>query len=185
MANETRKVGVASIFAGFATLQVVDVLFDYFLYPTVLLWLGALKGGSAMTCLSLFNCALLLIWTEALKGKNPDFFRQIIGDIRRMRRDMRHGSWPMNTVRWFFSKFGWKVMKAFRKRRWIGFILLSIFRDPFQTMIWFRAGKVEKLEAKDWGLFLASGLLCNITFILRWEVVLWPIKVAYYAIFGG
>ncbi len=185
MCDQARKVGIGTLVANFAALQAVDLVFDWVLYPSVLLAAGTLVGGAIMTFLSLFNCCLLLIYSERQKEKNPDFLAQIIGDIRRMRRDMRHGNWAMNVVRWIFSRFGWSMIRMFRKSRWLSFLILSVVRDPFQTMLWLRAGKTGGLRKTDWFLFLLSGLICNLSFIIRLEAIFWPLRVAWQILFGG
>lgn len=162
--SQRERIGTLAV--GHAANQTLILLFDYLMYPAVILWLGPLAGGALMTALSALVSYLLIVlyrWSG----------RDWLG--LEMVRDLRDGPLPSNAVlRW--------THQLLRTGRLPALVILSIQFDPFITVVYLRDGVVEVggLSRTDWTVFWSSVVISN----LYWtgavtaliEVTAWLIK---------
>lgn len=148
-AAHRQRIGLIAI--GHTANQAQVVLFDYLLYPAMLLWLDPLIGGGIMTVLSALFCWLLIIlyrWSG----------RDWLG--LELVRDLRDGPSPNHPLlRW--------TRAILRAGRMPALIMLSVRFDPFITTLYLRDGTPghSGLSPQDWRVFWASVVISNLYWI--------------------
>ena len=163
--SETTKTGETSVAAtwlsrhrrrlvevglGHALYATFNFFCDHILYVFVVYRLGLLRGGAVMTAFSLVQCAITLIIYERL---HIDWVGA--GSIARLD-TLPRPSWWQRAILW-----------ATRRGRFVIFLALCIFQDPFITTAYFRGGRFNGLTASDWRLFIGSVLVSNLYWTLR------------------
>ncbi|MFZ2484386.1 MAG: hypothetical protein WAX80_02670 [Minisyncoccia bacterium] len=125
-------------------------LFDYVLYPTVILWLGTIKGGIAMTVLALVMNYIIVVWYNRTQH---DWFGL---EWLRLQETIE--------AQTFFGKI---LRKLLYIGRWPAYIGISIY-DPAYGFIFLRGRKSEgiNLNRADWFWFIVSNLIGNLVWIL-------------------
>lgn len=131
-----------------------EVLFDYMLYPVVIAWLGAVKGGAIMMAFSAFMCYLYLRFYD-WSGKDWFGFELL--------KKIRDGEEKKGRVARF-------VQRLTQKGDWVAFLSLSFYTDPFMTTVYMRkgAGAYNGLSKRDWKIFWGSVVVTN----LWWTVLM-------------
>ena len=129
-------------------------LFDNVLYLYVIFRMGAVAGGALMTLLSLLICTATLIVYERMR---IDWVGS--GLLAELSATPNPPLW-LRIVDW-----------AQRRGSAVIFLALSIFQDPFITTAYFRQGRFDGLDKRDWRLFLASVVVSNLYWTLRSTVV--------------
>lgn len=143
-----KKVGI--IAASFTAVEVLNHVFDFVMYPLVIGFLGAVKGGAIMTILALFLNYMLVLFYNKTK---QDWFgfewlrlqRQEeakTGSGRILRHVLHFGHWP-------------------------AYVFLC-WEDPFKAFVFIRGRKEvgEKFNRRDWVWFFFSNFLGNLIWIL-------------------
>lgn len=138
-----KKLGAIGI--GFLGTAVVNRLFNYLLYPAVIVLLGPLHGGAVMTVAALVLNYLLVV---AYDQTNQDWFGfewlrlQRERGNRFLRVALKGGYWPV-------------------------FIVLSC-EDPFKAFVFVRGRRPTggKFTHKDWVAFGESNLIGNLFWVL-------------------
>lgn len=141
---------IAQIGTGFALYGTSNWFFDHILYVYVVYRLGIVMGGLIMTCVSCVICAAMLYVYERMK---IDWVGG--GTIARIAA-LPNPSWSQRLVRWAVNH-GSVAM----------FIVLNIFQDPFITTAYFRQGRFDGLQKRDWQVFAASVVFSNAYWTLR------------------
>lgn len=124
--------------------------FDNILYILVVYHLGLLVGGLIMTALSLLlSVATLLVY-------------------ERMRIDWV-GAGSLARLSEVQNPSGWQrlVLWAMGRGKVAIFIALCVFQDPFITTAYFRQGRFDGFNGRDWRIFFASVLVSNFYWTLR------------------
>ena len=155
-------------------LTASDAVFDHVVYPLVLAWLGNIAGGVVMTLASMIICAAVLAFyeygkvdwlgvdaVEAVKEHGESWVRRL---------DSAH--WAIRTIAWLPSRVFLLVLWAIKKSDIWAFIALSLYEDAFKTTAFLRKGKFDRFGRKDAMIFLASLLISNVYWIIRWSVIL-------------
>lgn len=124
--------------------------FDNVLYIFVIYQLGLLVGGAIMTTLSLVMCAATLLVYERM---HIDWVGA--GSLARLN-SASNPSWWQRIVRW-----------ALRRGNVAIFTALCIFQDPFITTAYFRQGRFDGLNGRDWRIFFGSVFVSNFYWTLR------------------
>lgn len=140
------RIGLA--FIGHVGKNIEETLFDYALYPAVIAWLGAVVGGAVMTVLSALFCYLYIL---AYDWSGKDWFGF------EMMKEMRDGGEHESRA--------WRVVqRVARKGDWAAFLALSVYADPFFTIIYMRrgVGTYSGLSSRDWKIFWGSVLVANL-----------------------
>lgn len=140
---------LAQWLVGFLTHKLFDEAFDFVLYPFVIFSLGLLWGGLVMTLLSLLDCYLLLKLYDWLKR---DWF----------------GIEFVKGLQIYKGQSRWRKVLAWLLNRSdaVAFIVLSLRFDPFITTAYLRHGIYSGMTGRDWRIFLGSGLVSNLAWML-------------------
>lgn len=129
---------------GIATNHIIDIAFNFFLYPFVIYKLGILKGGAVMTALSFLACIASIKFYDWSK-------RDWLGIEAIKSLKGYEGS------SWFGRLSAWLL----RQSDAVIFVYLSINRDPFITTAYLRHGKFNGMNRRDWTVFMTSLILGN------------------------
>jgi len=153
---------VASVFAaqkkrlsiigvGLSVNWITDHLFDFVLYPYVVLEYGMVKGGIMMSLASFLVCWLIMIFYDW--SKKDWLGIETLKEAREYKGTSRLRLWIAKTV---------------RNNRLFLLLVLSINFDPFITTAYMRRGanRYNGMRSGDWMVFLASWLIAN----LYWTV---------------
>lgn len=141
---------LAQIGTGHLLYASFNFVFDEIVYVYVVYRLGMLIGGVIMTMSSLVQCAAMLLVYERMR---IDWVGA--GSLARLF-SVPNPSWWQRLARW-----------AMRRGNVAIFIALCIFQDPFITTAYFRQGRFDGLNGRDWRIFLGSVLLSNFYWTLR------------------
>ena len=157
---------IVEITTGITTNQILTILFDYMLYPSVIYYFGILTGGTIMTVLSFLICLLML---RLYDWSKRDWLG--IETIKEMKH--YHGR---SRVLLFLSKL-------LNKSDLIAFFVLSINFDPFVVTVYLRKGKFNGLSKHDWWVFISSLLISNLYWIIACflgvTLIEWLINVSF------
>jgi len=150
-------------------LTVLDWIFDNPLYIAVIAIYGPLKGGLIMTIASAVYCAIAILiyerngtdWlgvnaVEAVKEHGAGWIKRL-----------ESRSIVIRVAAWLPSRLFLVVLWAIKKNDVLAFIALSIYEDPFKTLVFLRKGRFNGFELKDLTIFIGSLLLSNGYWILR------------------
>lgn len=140
---------VVEITTGITANQILTILFDYMLYPSIIYYFGILIGGAVMTTLSFLICLLIL---RLYDWSKRDWLG--IETIKEMRH--YHGQ----------SRALLFLSKLLNKSDLIAFFILSINFDPFIVTVYLRKGKFNGLSKHDWLIFISSLLVSNLYWII-------------------
>ena len=140
------RIGIMAI--GHSFKQVEEWVFDFALYPAVIAWLGALKGGLVMTAFSASECLFLIFIYD--RTKKDWFGFELVKEVR-------DGEEKQGRVVRFIQYLA-------RKSNWLAFLVLSAYTDPFMTTVYMRKGAeaYNGLSRRDWGIFWGSVLVANL-----------------------
>jgi len=125
-------------------------IFDYILYPAVILWLGTVNGGVVMTILALIANYIIVVWYNRTKH---DWFG--LEWLHLQETIEAHTLWG-------------KLLRLFlRLGHWPAYVGISIY-DPAYGFIFLRGRKSTgfNLTTIDWWWFLVSNLIGNLVWIL-------------------
>lgn len=137
-----RKVAVLA--AGLTANKLLEMAFDYALYPFVIYRLGIIKGGVVMLLLSYLACLLII---RLYDWSRRDWLGiETIKNLRGYAGDKRIG----RLTSWVLQKSEAAI-----------FVFLSIKFDAFITMIYFRQGAFNGMTTRDWRIFNGSLLFSN------------------------
>jgi hypothetical protein len=161
---------------GFGFWSGISWVFDNILYPAVIAWKGLLLGGLIMSVSAIIITAVLLVFYEytkvdwmgmeelhALKEKGADWMQQF--NQKKSANTLLF--WCKRVVFFVPALFFRGVLWMLNRGDGFAFVALSITTDPFLTAIYLRHGRFDGLNARDWGIFLASGILSNVYWTLR------------------
>lgn len=144
------RLRLAHIGLGHLVYATVNWFFDNVLYIFVVYQFGLLVGGAIMTTVSLVLSAATLLVYEKMR---IDWVG--VGSLARLT-SVPNPSWWQRIVRW-----------AMRRGNVAIFIALCIFQDPFITTAYFRQGRFDGLDGRDWRIFFGSVFLSNLYWTLR------------------
>ncbi len=143
-----KRVSVAGAIVAFVEGQ--NHLADYVLYPAVILWLGAIKGGTLMTVLGFFANFLIVYWYNKT---TQDWF-----GLEWLKIQQKFASQ---------SKLGQilKLLLSFGK--WPAYVGISIY-EPAYGFIFLRGreNKSTRFSKEDWWWFVVSNVISNLVWIL-------------------
>lgn len=155
-------------------LGITDWVFDNPIYIAVIAMFGPLKGGLIMTVASMVYCVIAVVIYERKKidwlGVNAveAVKEHGAGWIKRL--DSR--SVVIRIVAWVPSRLFLLVLWAIKKNDVLAFIALSIYEDPFKTLVFLRKGHFNGFGLKDLTVFIGSLLLSNGYWILRNTIII-------------
>jgi len=135
---------VLELAIGITTNHIIDVFFNFFLYPYVIYKIGILKGGVMMTILSFLIC---LATIKLYDWSKHDWLG--IEAIKTLK--------EYDGAKWFGRLPCWLL----RQSDSVIFVYLSINRDPFITTAYLRHGKFNGMNRRDWSVFIGSLILGN------------------------
>ena len=169
---ETQKLGfwkkAKQILAGYGAKLLLDWGYDYLVYP-ILLWnFGTFWGGIYAATGAMVICFSLLMYYEKSK---TDWLGS--GTLAETKTFIQLWIGKNPTGFWRLVQLGLEKSDLF------AFIFLTIFRDQFETTVFLRHGKFDGLKAKDYLIFFASGVLGNLYWIFRTEILIFALRVAF------
>lgn len=144
-----RKEKVATAGLAYTFDYCVDWLFHYPLYIWVINEFGLKKGFVVMSCLSFLLCYVYIKIYDAIKR---DLF--LLEDAKK---------W-METMATYAGKSKTKLLRAKIIRKGgivVSFLILSLWRDPFYTLVFCRQEQYSGFFLKEWGIFLGSVVVGN------------------------
>lgn len=155
-------------------LTASDAAFDNILYPLVLAWLGNLAGGAVMTLASMIVCAAVLAFYEHGKVDwlGVDAVEAVKEHGERWIRRLDSTHWAIRSIAWMPSRIFLVVLWAIKKSDIWAFIALTLYEDAFKTTAFLRKGKFDHFGRKDALIFLASLVISNVYWTIRWSVIL-------------
>lgn len=145
---------LAEIGAGHTLYALFNWFFDNVVYVYAIYRLGLVAGGAFMTLISLLQCGLTLVIYEHMR---IDWVGA--GSVARL------AETPSPT--WWH----WVLGFSMRRGKFLTFLGLCAFQDPFITTAYLRGGRFDGLSPRDWRLFFASVLVSNGYWTLRSGVV--------------
>ena len=155
-------------------LSATDALFDHVLYPVVLAWLGNLAGGAVMTLASMLICAAILAFYEhgKIDWLGVDAVEAVKEHGEGWVRRLDYSHWTIRLVAWLPSRTFLIVLWAINKSDIWAFIALSLYEDAFKTTAFLRKGKFDRFGRKDALIFIASLVISNVYWTIRWSIIL-------------
>lgn len=138
---------------GFAMKKVLEVAFDYALYPAVLIWLGYVTGGVVMTFAAI---VLNFFIIRAYDWSKTDWL--FIEKLKHIRED--DSAELPKLLRW---------TKPLLKRGDIPAFFVLCFDDPVTATLYLRKGAYvyNGLNTRrDWSIFAAANLVSNLYWIV-------------------
>ena len=155
-------------------LGIIDWVFDNPIYIAVIAMFGPLKGGLIMTIASMVYCVIAVIIYERKKidwlGVNAVEAVKEHGASWIKRLDSRNVF--IRIVAWVPSRLFLLVLWAIKKNDVLAFIALSVYEDPFKTLVFLRKGHFNGFGLKDLTVFIGSLLLSNIYWVAHNSVVI-------------
>jgi hypothetical protein len=129
---------------GHSVNQVLDVLFDYLMYPAMIAWLGLWRGGLIMATVSLAVC-LIMLWLYDLSK------RDWLGiEVIRSAKSYDGPSRLRRLISWIL-----------RRGDVAACLFLSIRYDPFITILYLRHESFAGMNRRDWIIFFTSWFIGN------------------------
>lgn len=144
------KARIAELALGHTVNQVSIWIFDYGLYPVIMLWLGLVWGFVVMALLSFLYCWLTMRFYDW--SKRDWLGIEAIKEIRQYEGTSRSRKW-----------LAWVMQKSDP----IACLLMSIKFDPFIVTVYLRRGRFGGMNRADWRNFLLSWLVGN----AYWSIV--------------
>lgn len=135
---------VSELLVGVTVNRLIVYTFDYVLYPFIIYYFGAIKGGVVMTTLVFIICLLTIRLYDWSK-------RDWLG-IEAIKR-LKHYSGT--------KKIGQITAWVLRKSDTVIFMFLSVKYDPFVTMVYLRYGSFNGMMRRDWRIFFGSLIIGN------------------------
>jgi len=179
------RLRIGTIAISHAVLATVDFFFDNLLYPAMLVWHGKLVGGVIMTLLSCVICFCLVtfyVWSkkdwlgidvvEAVKERGEVW-------IKRFYSTKGHWCLLIKAIAYLPSRIFLLVMWLLKKNDIAAFLALSVYQDAFKTTIFLRHGRTDGLASRDWLIFVASIIVSNVYWTLRWSVIIEIVKTIF------
>ena len=154
-----KTIAFAERVAGYATLTVVSVVIEDFIWPATMLFLGSFIGGIVMFCIALI-VNLVLIWAYD-KIKKDVFAFEALHELTEHKQK--------GVSKQLLAKF----IKAGRVP---AFVAIS-FYDPFLSVIYMRKGiGTYKMQARDWGYFSLGMIIACIGWTFFWKTIFIMVK---------
>ncbi|NTU66989.1 MAG: hypothetical protein HGB08_03635 [Candidatus Moranbacteria bacterium] len=146
-----QKKRLSIIGVGLSVNWITDHLFDFVLYPYVVLEYGMVKGGIIMSLASFLICWLIMLFYDW--SKRDWLGIETLKEAREYRGTSKLRLWIAKTV---------------RNNRLFLILVLSINFDPFITTAYMRRGanRYDGMKSGDWMIFLSSWFIAN----LYWTV---------------
>lgn len=141
---------LAQIGMGHLFYATFNWFFDNILYVFVVYQLGLFAGGVIMTTLSLVVSAATLFVYERM---GIDWVGA--GGLARLSL-VQNPTWWQRIVRWAMGRGNAAI-----------FIVLCLLQDPFITTVYFRQGRFDGLNGRDWRIFFGSVFVSNFYWTLR------------------
>jgi len=137
-------------------------IFENVIYVYIVYRLGLFVGGAIMTLLSLVICVATLLLYERMRidWVGAGSLARLLG--------IPNPSWWQRIISW-----------AMRRGPVVIFLSLCIFQDPFITTAYFRQGRFDGLQGRDWRIFFGSVLVSNCYWTLRSGAVVAVIETAW------
>ena len=131
---------------GITTNHLIEISFNFFLYPFVIYKFGTLKGGIVMTFASFLTCLATIKFYDW--SKRDWLCIEAIKSLKEYGGDKQLG----RLTSWLLKQSDPIV-----------FLYLSIQRDPFITTAYLRKGanQFNGMSKRDWKIFMGSLILGN------------------------
>lgn len=171
------------VMSGWGIYEAYNFLFDFLLWPVLQAFYGVF-GVLLLIILALINNFIILLWYE---NKKVDWFGvDVLENVK-----AKGHIWvnkigkSKNIVKkislYIPAKILQLIILLLKKNDIFAFVTLSVWQDSFITTIFLRHGNFNKLNRRDYIIFVSSTILS----CLVWSVLMQAIITAIKTIFGG
>ena len=161
----------AGMISGWGIWSASSVYYDRFAYPAIMLALGDLRGGIIAGLGAMIICVAFLLHYEKTGSQWIASTEDIIGQIIKRIKKIESYNIILKIIFFIPRIFMQLSLDSVAKRGVLGFIVLSCMSDPFVTLSFFKKDR-KGLSKKDWMIFMLSGLIANVYWILYTSVIL-------------
>ena len=165
----TRRKRIAQILGGHGLYATVGWFFDNPFYIYVLAVYGPLRGGLIMTTLSLvISAAFMIVYNHTkIDWLGMNVVEKIKNDGHRWKERLESRSALVRIIAFVPVQIFHFIIWSLKKGDAVAFFVLSIFEDPFITMVYLRHGSFEEIRRREWRIFLSSVVVSNGYWIVR------------------
>lgn len=163
---------IAEVGVGMTLYATFNWAFNYPLYIAVVAYYGLVKGGLIMFLLSLIqNIALLFLYDRMkIDWVGAGYLEEVQFREGNKTRTQRALLWALKEEA---RGKGHRFFKA------VGFVLLSIFVDPFVVSVHYRRFQFLGVSRRDLGILTASVVIGNLYWTIRTGVLVEIAKAAW------
>ena len=164
----------AQVMTAWGLYEAYNFSFDFIVWPIIQDIYG-FKGIILLILLALINNFIILLWYQ--KKKSDWFGVNVFEDIKTKGHIWaRKVGESENTIKKFSLYIPAKILQFFiwllNKHDIFAFVTLSVWQDSFITTIFLRHGKFDKLDKRDYIIFLSSTILGCIGWSLLIQVII-------------
>jgi len=173
----------AGMISGWGIWSASSVYYDRVAYPAIMLALGDLRGGIIAGLGAMVICVAFLLHYEKTGSQWIASTEDVIGQIIKRIRKIESYNIILKIIFFIPRIFMQLSLSSVAKRGVLGFIVLSCMSDPFVTLSFFKKNR-NGLTKKDWMIFMLSGLIANVYWILYTSVILVFVRAIWKVLVG-
>ncbi len=173
----------AGMLSGWGIWSASSVYYDRVAYPAIMLALGDLRGGIIAGLGAMVICLAFLLHYEKTGSQWISSTEDVIGQIIKRIRKIESYNIILKIIFFIPRIFMQLSLNSVAARGALGFVVLSCMSDPFVTLSFFKKNR-NGLTKKDWMIFMLSGLIANVYWILYTSVILVFVRALWKAVVG-
>ena len=170
--------------SGWGIYEAYNFIFDFLIWPIIQAFFGFV-GIILLILIALINNSIILFWYQR---KKVDWFGvNVLEDLK-----SKGHLWvnkigdSKNTVKKISLYIPAKILQSMiwllNKNDIFAFVTLSVWQDSFITTIFLRHGKFDKLDKRDYIIFVSSTILSCLAWSVLMQVIITTIR-AFWGIF--
>jgi len=169
------------VMSGWGIYEAYNFSVDFILWPLLQAFYGFV-GILILIVMSLINNFIILLWYHR---KKVDWFG--VNEIESIKAKghiwVHEVSNHQSLIKRFSLYIPAKILQfmiwLLNKNDIFAFVTLSAWQDSFITTIFLRHGKFDKLDRRDYIIFVASTIFGCLAWSVLMQAVIWVIKVIY------
>ena len=166
------------IMSGWGAYEAYNFSFDYIAWPIIQAYYGVV-GVAFLLIIALTNNFIILHWYH--KKKVDWFGVNVLEDVKAKGHLWVHEvTNHKNLIKRFTLYIPAKILHftiwLLNKNDIFAFVTLSIWHDSFITTIFLRHGRFDKLDKRDYIIFVSSTILCCLVWAGLIQIVIGAIK---------